>query len=48
MWSNGIAPISRDGLTLHGDELPNARVWAWARDPSAREDDDALRCVLER
>jgi hypothetical protein len=35
-----------EGLTAHGDELPDARVWAWARDPAARE--DALRGALER
>jgi len=35
-----------EGLTAHSDELPDARVWAWARDPSARE--DALRGALER
>ncbi len=21
-----------EGLTAHGDELPDARIWAWARD----------------
>ena len=35
-----------EGLTAHGDELPDARIWAWARDRCARE--DALLGALER
>lgn len=35
-----------EGLTAHDDELPDARVRAWARDPCAR--DDALLGALER
>ncbi|KAH9019791.1 hypothetical protein EDB84DRAFT_1516300 [Lactarius hengduanensis] len=35
-----------EGLTSHGDELPDARLWAWARDTRAR--DDALLGALEQ
>jgi hypothetical protein len=35
-----------EGVTSHGDELPDARLWAWARDVRAR--DDALLGALEQ
>jgi hypothetical protein len=37
-----------EGLTQHGDELPDARIWAWARDRRHAHDGDALLEVLER
>ncbi|KAH8995418.1 hypothetical protein EDB92DRAFT_1846833 [Lactarius akahatsu] len=35
-----------EGLTSHSDELPDARLWGWARDTRAR--DDALLGALEQ
>ena len=37
-----------EGLTTHGDELPDARIWAWARDRRHMHDSDELLEVLER
>jgi len=36
------------GLTAHGDELPDARIWAWARNRCHAHDCDARLEVLEQ
>jgi len=37
-----------EDLTAHGDELPDANIWAWACDRRHARDGDALLEVLER
>ena len=44
--SDALRAQLEGGLTSHGDELPDARLWAWARDVDAR--DETLLGALEK